>query len=127
MKLARGVVIAALLTVTACGDDTPDSTADAPAAPSNGTEYASLSDLLDSPDADDGTVVVVSTILFDDGTGPVMCEALAESFPPQCVGRTLELDIEILDVEWTEQEGIRWTDRPVSLLGWVDGAMFVVT
>lgn len=127
MKLAHGVVIAALLTVTACGDDAPDSTADAPAAPSNGTEFASLSDLLDSPEADDGTVVVVSATLFDDGTGPVMCEALAESFPPQCAGRALALDVEVLDIEWTEQDGVRWTDRPVSLLGWIDGDMFVVT
>ncbi len=124
----RGLIIAlsAAFTVTACGDDTPDATATTP--PAVAEQYGSLSELLDAPAADDGATVVVSAIFFDDGSGPLMCEVLAESFPPQCMGRTLGLvNADLLDVDWTEHEGTRWTDRAVDVLGWVDGDNFVVT
>ncbi len=131
MKLATSVLIVALSTVAACGNDTSnddaaDPTATTDVAPS-GSEFASLAELLEAPESEDGTVVIVSAVLFDDGSGPRMCEALAESLPPQCAGRSLALDVDLLEVEWTEQDGVRWTDRPVSLFGWVEGTTFVAT
>lgn len=126
MKLATGVLIAALLTVGACASDSPNDDDATDVAPA-GSEFGSLSELLDAPQAEDGTTVVVSAILFDDGSGPRMCEALAESFPPQCAGRSLDVEFGLLEVEWTEHDGIRWTDRPVAVLGWVEGTTFVVT
>jgi hypothetical protein len=47
-----------------------------------------------------------------------LCEALAESFPPQCGGERLiveGLDLSAFDL--TESSGVRWSDQPVQVLG----------
>lgn len=62
--------------------------------------------------------VVVRGSLFDDGTGLVLCGALAESFPPQCPGESIEIaNPDGVDADYTVDGGVRWTDRPVVLLG----------
>ena len=46
--------------------------------------------------------VVVRTLLYDDGTGLVMCEVMAESFPPQCLGQQVEIvNPEAVDADFT--------------------------
>lgn len=75
--------------------------------------------LADEPAGD----VVVRGLLFDDGSGLVLCEALAESFPPQCPGDRVEIDGEPT-ADFTQEGGVRWTDRPVVLSGrLVDGRL----
>ncbi len=75
----------------------------------------------------DGTVTVTA-VLFDDGNGLVMCEALAESFPPQCPGRRVRIaNPDVVRADYTIEGDIRWTDRAVTLRGSVDGNEFVVS
>ena len=57
-----------------------------------------------------------------------LCEALVESFPPQCGGASLAvlgLDLDAIDGLLTEGD-VGWTDRPIQLLGVVsDGTLTV--
>ncbi len=80
----------------------------------------SVADLLADPPQDP---VYVTGLLFDDGSGLRLCGVLAESFPPQCIGEAVVVsNPEAIDVEFTSQSGVRWTDRPVVLFGeLVDG------
>ena len=62
--------------------------------------------------------VVVTGLLFDDGTGLRLCGALAESFPPQCPGEAVFIaNPAAVDADFTEEADVRWTDRPVVLFG----------
>lgn len=73
--------------------------------------------------------VIVRGSLFDDGSGLMLCDALAESFPPQCPGDRVEIvEVVVIDADFTQEGGVRWTDRPVVLLGrLVDGRLEVVS
>lgn len=83
-------------------------------------EAISVSELLGT--APEGPVYVTG-MLFDDGGGLRLCGVLAESFPPQCIGEALVIsNPEWIEAEFTEQAGVRWTDRPIVLFGeLVDG------
>ncbi len=62
--------------------------------------------------------VLVRGALFDDGSGLVLCEALAESFPPQCPGESVAIvNAETIDVELASGGAVRWSDQPFILLG----------
>ena len=61
---------------------------------------------------------IVDVGLFDDGTGLVICDALAESFPPQCPGRKIPItNPDAVEADFTEEAGVRWTDRVIQLRG----------
>ena len=66
-------------------------------------------------------IVTVSGFLFVDAAGTIaMCEAILESFPPQCGGARLPvegLDLGTVDLE--EANGVRWAEGVV-LLGSVE-------
>ncbi len=122
---------AALLVVGGGGDsDDDDGSADS-------TEVVAIADadtltvgeLLDAEEqGESGNTVVVVAMLVDDGTGLRMCESLAESDPPQCGGRSVEvMNPGVIDIEFTEDQGIRWLDNPVQLLGWMEGDTFYVS
>jgi hypothetical protein len=71
-------------------------------------------------------VIVVSGFYVDTGSGPMLCEALAESFPPQCGGASVPLaDISPIDPDEIQTEqGTSWTDRVVTIVGeMVDGTL----
>lgn len=73
-------------------------------------------------------VIAVQGFLFDDGSGPVLCEVLAESFPPQCGGASLPVSghEEAIDVPLVSEQGVTWTDQALVLFGEVvDGALVV--
>lgn len=92
-------------------------------------DMLTVGELLDREDQGRaGQNVVVAAMLIDDGAGMRMCEALAESFPPQCGGRSIEvINPDVIDVELTEEQGVRWSEGQVSLLGWVEGEAFFVS
>lgn len=70
----------------------------------------------------------VRALLYDDGTGLVMCEVLAESFPPQCMGQQIAIgNPETVDADFTQQDEIRWTDRVTMLVGTYSDEVFTVT
>ena len=78
--------------------------------------------------SDIGGVFAIEGFLFDDGSGPVLCETLAESFPPQCGGASLPVTghEEVVDVPLIMEQGVTWTDGVVVLFGeYVDGALEV--
>lgn len=70
---------------------------------------------------------VISGFYFDDGSGPRLCEALAESFPPQCGGASIQFDntagadVGVLSIE----QGVTWSDQPVVVEGEVVDGVFV--
>ena len=73
-------------------------------------------------------VIAVQGFYVDDGSGARLCEALAESFPPQCGEASIALGDGALDVidpdEIQEAQGVAWTDYPVTIIGEiVDGTL----
>ena len=70
-----------------------------------------------------GPVLVNGALLVDADGVVLLCDALAESFPPQCAGARLE--VRGLDVagqpDLQEANGVRWLDR-TQLLGTVQPA-----
>lgn len=66
-------------------------------------------------------VVVVSGALFVERDGRVrLCDAIAESFPPQCGGASIAVEgIDLGTVELQSANGVRWAES-VTLLGSVE-------
>ena len=58
-----------------------------------------------------------------------LCSALAESFPPQCGGASLQVQgVELEEVDGLVTEGdVSWTDRPIQLLGVVEDGVLTVS
>jgi hypothetical protein len=124
-----------VLALAACGQGADDSVDGddslPPSASSDGTPVLvivdgepsgaalSVADALTHQATDD--VVVVSGALFVAEDGSVqLCDAIAESFPPQCGGARIDvegLDLGTLDLE--EANGVRWAEG-VTLLGSVE-------
>jgi hypothetical protein len=104
----------------------PSATTSSSAASSTTTagpaETLTVSQVLDTQPT--GTVSV-SGVFYDGGAGPLLCEALAESYPPQCVGRWLILTAPPTGDLITEG-GISWLDQPVVVTGFLDGDVFVL-
>lgn len=64
---------------------------------------------------------------IDGGSGALLCDTLAESFPPQCGGRWIVLlNHESLDLELTTQGSVRWAEQTVFVVGHKLGERFVV-
>ena len=83
------------------------------------TAPAEIGDLL--ADTAPRDVVVRGAIVWTEREAR-LCEALAESFPPQCGGASVVIvDPEALDVDLQEAQGVRWTDLPVELTARFDG------
>ena len=73
--------------------------------------------------ASDQGPLLVNGYLVITPEGARLCEALAESFPPQCGGASLivdEPDPSALEQVTTEGD-VSWTETQVQLLGMVDG------
>ena len=74
-------------------------------------------------------VIAVQGFLVDDGTGARLCEALAESYPPQCGGASILVTgyEDVITVPLGTEQGVTWTDESVSLFGEVTGGTLVVS
>ncbi len=69
----------------------------------------------------------ISGYYVDDGSGPRLCEALAESFPPQCGAASLALDAGGAAVEGLRTEqSVTWSDEPIALEGEIVDGVFRV-
>ena len=138
------------LSLTACGAEAGDDAADAPAGgPAAACETGTV-ECDDTPGATgtggvqsgaDGSVPVgeavaagiegpflVSGFLVVDGGGARLCEALAESFPPQCGGTSVQLEpAQTPAGAVTTTEGdVTWSDQPVLVEGEIVDGVFVV-
>lgn len=72
---------------------------------------------------------VVTGFLVDSGEDLRLCEALAESFPPQCGGESIALsDHDQVDPEDLQTEGsVTWTDSAVTISGEIVDGTLVAT
>lgn len=66
-------------------------------------------------------IVAVTGALFVAGDGSVLlCDLIAESFPPQCGGARIAVEgLDLDSLELQEANGVRWSER-VTLLGSVE-------
>ena len=57
-----------------------------------------------------------------------LCEVLAESFPPQCAGRSLAVNgLDLMTIDGLTKEGsVTWSDQFVQVLGTVEGEVLAV-
>ncbi len=69
--------------------------------------------------------VSVRGAYYDGGAGPLLCEALAESLPPQCAGRWVLLSAAPAE-EVVAESGVTWSDGPIVVAGALDGDRFMV-
>ncbi len=75
----------------------------------------------------DGPLLINGQLHVQNGRAR-LCEALAESFPPQCSGKFLVvegLDLTTLD-GLTSEGSVTWSDQPVQVLGTVEGEVLIV-
>jgi hypothetical protein len=72
---------------------------------------------------------LVNGNLLAEGGEVRLCSALAESFPPQCGGASLQVEgVELEEVDGLLTEGdVSWTDRPIQLLGVVEDGVLTVS
>ncbi len=124
--MKRIVVLLAIMTIAsvvaaACGDD---------------------GDLASGPVSGVGPGISVGEALTSNLTGPLLingqlhvengrtrlCEALAESFPPQCAGRFLVVQgLDLTTIDGLTSEGsVTWSDQTVQVLGTVEGEVLTV-
>jgi hypothetical protein len=84
-----------------------------------GSAGITVTQALDHGPTDD--IVAVTGALFVDPDGTVrLCEAIAESFPPQCGGARLLVEgLDLASVELEEANGLQWAES-VTLLGSVE-------
>ena len=71
-------------------------------------------------------VIAVTGFIVADASGLRLCEALAESLPPQCAGAAVPLsDLDTVDPDdLRTEQGVTWSDYPVTILGEiVDGRL----
>lgn len=73
--------------------------------------------------------LLVNGNLLATGGDVRFCSALAESFPPQCGGPSLEIEgLKLEEVDGLTSEGdVSWTDRPIQLLGVVEDGVLTVS
>jgi len=104
----------------ACADDTDDRS-DVSVPPRVAV------DQLDRSSAD--LVVVEGALLAEPKATPRLCSALAESYPPQCGGKSVavpDLDVTrladtVTNTDAPRSERVVWTDAPIALAGYVEG------
>ena len=99
-------------------------------------------DLVSGPVSGVGPGISIGEALTSNLTGPLLingllhvqndqarlCETLAESFPPQCGGRFLEVEgLDLMTMDGLRSEGsVTWSDQPVQVLGTVEGGVLTV-
>lgn len=120
MTRLRGALLGVLLlAAVACGEATPVAGASAsPAAVSPPAASPPVSDVAQQ-------YRTTATVLEAGDSGPQLCHAVAESYPPQCGGpRIVGWDWDAVDGE-QNASGVTWVDA--TLTGTWDGERFTVT
>ncbi|NNK91867.1 MAG: protease inhibitor I42 family protein [Acidimicrobiia bacterium] len=77
--------------------------------------------------AGSGDASIIGYVVID-SAGARLCEALAESFPPQCGGASVTIaNPDALTVALEQEQSTQWTDERVRLDGTYDGDTFTIT
>lgn len=108
------IAVLAIASVSGCGDD-------------DSQEVRRLT-VAEAADADDGSAVV-SGLLFADAEGLRLCEALAESYPPQCAAAAVPVEeFDVSNIVMQQEGDVAWLDSPVHMTGELrDGVLFADT
>jgi hypothetical protein len=126
MKSALLLLLLPVLALSACGSETPaaDPATPPPAARAAGPALSVQEALVSKLDV---PLLVRGYIVAGEGTIR-LCDALAESFPPQCGVASLLVEGVVLDdlPGLTTAGGVTWSEREVKLLGRVEDGMLVV-
>jgi hypothetical protein len=74
-------------------------------------------------------IIMVTGFYVDSGSGPLLCDALAESYPPQCGGASIPLgDIAPVDPESIQSvQDTSWSDDQVIVVGEIVDGVLVPT
>ena len=117
------VVTIASVAAAACGDDDGDPDSEPIIGVGPGMSIGQVITLnLKGP-------LLVNGLLHVQNGQVRLCETLAESFPPQCGGRSLVVTgLDLTTMDGLSSEGsVTWSDQPVQVLGSVEGkVLFVV-
>lgn len=124
------IVIVMMMLAVACGGEDAPATSTPDGGTGTGPSGAmgpglSIAEARASTAA--GPLLVRGFLVAHDGRVQ-LCEALAESFPPQCGGDSLTvsgLDLDARD-DLEEAEGTRWSPSEIALLGDVAGDTLTV-
>ncbi len=157
MRYARFLAVLGViaLVMAACGSTDDEGALPTNDAGSNGDGVVAATCLPDEPDCEDtfpdsgepteppppgvpiataaGTPIdggfVITGFYVSDGNGVRLCEALAESYPPQCGGASIPFDntagadLGVLSVE----QGVTWSEQPILVEGSVVDGVFVAS
>jgi hypothetical protein len=79
--------------------------------------------------SDSNQPILVQGFFVDSGDGPRLCEALAESFPPQCGGASIPMsDTSAVDPDSIEMNQIvRWSNDLIMVVGTIVDGVLVPT
>ncbi len=108
LKWTMGGILGLSLVLLGCGSGDADGA-------SSETLPLSVEGLLEAEPS--GSVDAVGFVVID-SSGARLCFALAESFPPQCGGGSVEIvNPDALDVVLEESGAVQWTDSAVVVTG----------
>ena len=82
---------------------------------SPGGETMTIDEALES--SEQGPITVRGYLFVDLDGNATLASVIAESFPPQPAGSTLSVDVDLIRFQFTEEQGIRWTDQMVDVNG----------
>lgn len=119
----RTSILLALVVLVACGTTVPAPSSEPMLVVTDGAVDGpglSVADALDHQATDD--IVTVSGALFVTADGTVLlCDAIAESFPPQCGGERIRVQgLDLAAVPGLQTEGEASWAEAVTLLGSVE-------
>jgi hypothetical protein len=111
-----------------CGDAIPAEEPGGTGTPSIGMPVDGGLTVSEALNATATGVLAMQGFVFNDGSGAKLCEALAESFPPQCGGASIAITgyEGSITVPLVSEQGVSWTDLPVTLFGEIVDGTFVV-
>ena len=122
------------LGVAGCADDDGTSAGGDPAttAPTGGPSAGAMPvngglDVAAARATAGGTILVRAFLFVDRDGAARLCDAVRESYPPGCGGASMPVSglAPELVAGLQEQDGTRWSDGPVQLLGAVRDGVFV--
>lgn len=101
------VAVTAFATLASCGDSSNSGDGTSVGGPDS---VISVKDALAAPEGDR---LRVRGSLLVDPTGARLCDALAESFPPQCVGGAVlgNFDEAVIPPDTQRSGDVRWVDQ----------------
>ena len=128
MRILLLVLVVAATLAAGCGSENEDAVR--PATPSaSGVPADGGLSVEEAVATDSEEPLLVRGSLLARGGNVRLCSALAESHPPQCGEPSLRVEgLDVGAVEGLrEAEGVRWSEREISLLGTVADGVLTVT